>query len=149
MESALLDSLNDMRGRFADDETVKKAFAPELYRLEQESKVKAAELNKKKEVFESGKRNLLKAKLSSYKALMGANGQNSTSASAGAVFRRLASETDEDIANNDFFLDLDLLLSRINFDDRKRKSLLDVGENDQYISFMKKSFSLAGLPSIF
>jgi hypothetical protein len=93
-------------------------------RYAEEKELKEKELVKKSEVFQTQKKNLLKVKLASQKAQMGADGLDSGSRSSNALMGRIEKDTDEELKNYEFFLDLNLddLNSLYNY--KKRKNLL-------------------------
>lgn len=93
--------------------------------MNKEIELKKEDIAKKKDVYKVEKTNLLKTKLASHRANMGASGVNTSSSSSEAVMSNLKKKTEEAINNNDFFNDLNLESSLNNYDYKKRINLLD------------------------
>ena len=92
--------------------------------LKKEKELKEAEIKKKKEIYEQEKTDLLKAKIASKKASLAANGLGTTDASSAGLLGSMEKETDEDIANNEYFSDLNLSANEMNYNYKKNKNLL-------------------------
>lgn len=96
----------------------------EKKQLKKEKEIKEAEIKKKKEIYEQEKTDLLKAKIASKKASLAANGLGTTDASSAVLLGSMEKETDEDIANNEYFSDLNLSANEMNYNYKKNKNLL-------------------------
>lgn len=96
----------------------------EKKQLKKEKELKEAEIKKKKEIYEREKTDLLKAKIASKKASLAANGLGTTDASSAVLLGSMEKETDEDIANNEYFSDLNLSANEMNYNYKKNKNLL-------------------------
>ena len=96
----------------------------EKKQLKKEKELKEAEIKKKKEIYEQEKTDRLKAKIASKKASLAANGLGTTDASSAVLLGSMEKETDEDIANNEYFSDLNLSANEMNYNYKKNKNLL-------------------------
>ena len=96
----------------------------EKKQLKKEKELKEAEIKKKKEIYEQEKTDLLKAKIASKKASLAANGLGTTDASSAVLLGSMEKEADEDIANNEYFSDLNLSANEMNYNYKKNKNLL-------------------------
>ena len=90
---------------------------------------------------------MLKTKLASQKAKLGASGLVSTTGSSAAYLSSLEKDTDEEILKKTSLSDLNLLNETANYDYRKKLNLLDQAKNDYDFSkglvnniFSKKLF---------
>ncbi|MDR1477256.1 MAG: hypothetical protein LBI17_03985 [Rickettsiales bacterium] len=108
---------------YKNDKEAKKA---EEKRLNEEKGIKEEELARKTKIYKSEKTNLLKAKVASHRALMGASGVAPDSGSSGAVVGRIERDVEEDINNDEFFADLNLRDMQSTYNYRKKKNLLDL-----------------------
>lgn len=115
--------------------------------LNQQQEVKEEENEIKKQILKDEKTNLLKTKLASQKAKLGASGLVSTTGSSAAYLSSLEKDTDEEILKKTSLSDLNLLNETANYDYRKKLNLLDQAKNDYDFSkslvnniFSKKLF---------
>jgi ADP-ribosylglycohydrolase len=115
--------------------------------LEQQQKITQEETEIKKQIIKDEKTNLLKTKLATQKAKLGANGLGATVGSSAAYFSRLEKETDNEIAKKTSLNDLGLLKDNANYDYRKNLNLLQKSKADYDVAsglakslFSKKLF---------
>ncbi len=120
MTQGVVENLSSMTKSVLDFSDAKK----EKKLAKREAELNKQELLKKQELYTKSKKNLLDAKLASKKALMAANGVNFTDGSSAVLVGQMEKETDEEIANNDYFTDLDLKSNQIKYNYKKNKSLL-------------------------
>ncbi len=110
----------------------------EQKKIEEEHKLKEEEINTKKEVYREEKTNLLKAKIATQRAKLGANGVNATNGSSSALISNLEKSADEEIAQNDYFADLDLKNESVNYNYKKKANLLNASK-----TFYDSAFPIA------
>ena len=101
----------------------------EQKKIEEEHKLKEEEINAKKEVYREEKTNLLKAKIATQRAKLSASGVNATSGSSSALISNLEKSANEEIAQNDYFSDLDLKKENANYNYKKKANLLNASKN--------------------
>ena len=97
----------------------------EQKKIEEEHKAKEEEINAKRKAYQEEKTNLLKAKVATQRAKLSANGVNATNGSSSALISNLEKSTNEEIARNDYFSDLDLEKENVNYNYKKKANLLD------------------------
>ena len=103
----------------------KEAVAAEDERNREEKAIKEQELLKKGEIFRAEKTNLLKARLASHRARMGALGLDAGSRSSNALMGSIEKEVDEQLGNDEFFLGLNLKNLGGVYSYKKKKNLLE------------------------
>ena len=91
---------------------------------EQEAEIQKETLNKKKELYNQEKHDLLKTKVASQKAKMAANGIDFTDGSSAVLIGSMERQTDDEIKNNDYFSDLALKENDLKYNYKKNKNLL-------------------------
>ncbi len=91
---------------------------------EQEAEIQKETLNKKKELYNQEKHDLLKSKVASQKAKMAANGIDFTDGSSAVLIGSMERQTDDEIKNNDYFSDLALKENDLKYNYKKNKNLL-------------------------
>ena len=116
----------------------------EKKRIEEEHKLKEEEIAAKKKVYEEDKTNLLKAKIAAQRAKLSANGVNATTGSSAALISNLEKATNEEIAQNNYFSDLDLKKENANYQYKKRANLLNASKT-LYDSTFSYANSMIGL----
>lgn len=98
--------------------------------LEEEKRIKEEQIEVKKQQYKEEKTNLLKVKLASQRAKLGANGINATSGSSVAYLSNLEKNVDEEIAKNDYFADLNLQNENNIYNYKKKVNLLNSSKNN-------------------
>lgn len=93
--------------------------------LNEQKKIDEARIAAKKQQYQEEKINLLNAKIASQRAKLGANGVDATSGSSAALISNLEKNTNEEIAKNDYFSDLDLQKENSNYDYKSKVNLLN------------------------
>lgn len=118
----------------------------EQKKIEEEHKLKEEEINAKKEVYREEKTNLLKAKIATQRAKLSANGVNATNGSSSALISNLEKNVNEEIAQNDYFADLDLQKENADYNYKKKANLLNASKTlyDSAFSVANAGMSLFG-----
>ena len=95
----------------------------------EEYKLKEEEINAKKEAYREEKTNLLKSKIATQRAKLSASGVDATSGSSSALISNLEKSVNDEIAQNDYFADLDLEKENANYNYKKKVNLLNASKN--------------------
>ncbi|MBD5405975.1 hypothetical protein HDR59_05515 [bacterium] len=112
-------------GAVVNYEQERKKQKAEKKALNEQKKIDEARIAAKKQQYKEEKINLLNAKVASQRAKLGANGVDATSGSSAALISNLEKDTNEEIARNDYFSELDLNQENANYDYKSKVNLLN------------------------